>query len=212
VKRDFLAFDATDGTITYTDVDSGGSTTYTVTNVRKTFQVTEGFGEPQVRGYCIDSVGITFPVDNLSITPKLGDTFDYLGNTYEVTSAELKTANTRWNFTGKRAYLEPGWSTTCLIQRATISQNAAGMDIDSWGTLYASAQCYRNPQNVPQEAFDQLGVVGVNDLSKLYLGPTVSGVRVTDRVTLNGLLYTNTRTQNDARIAMLPEIEIQRIA
>lgn len=191
------------------------SGTGTVTNIDRTlsFKIISQFGFDNVPCYQLDNFKTRFQDSWLAtVPPKMGDLVSRASVVYEVVNVEHLTITQQWRLECQRAYLAPGYTTTALIERSAISQNAAKQDAQTWSTLYASASCYRNPQNVPTEMGTNFGVLGVNNRSKLYLASNVTGVRATDRVTIGTTQYTVLSTQNDSRIALLPELELQRLA
>jgi len=169
------------------------------------------FGQNKVPGYLIDEITCRFQVSALSPTPKQGDLITRSGVVYEVTKVEKLVRDTQWKLTGNRAFLSADYSTTCTVQRGTLSQNASGMDVQTWGTFASNVACYLFVQGQPQEMGDVFDVAGVTDISILFLGSGGSGVRASDRIVLGGVTYEILNVMNDSRIAMLPEIKLRRL-
>jgi hypothetical protein len=209
LKRDFLTFDGLED-LTYTDKATAGDTALTVNNARKTFQVKKTFGEPVVKGYGIDSIGVTFPVDELSVTAKMGDTFVFDGNTYEVTSAELKTANTRWMITGDRAFVETDFAVSIGQERATLGVDVAGAVTESWSSV-ATLSAVEMQEDDVADMIDRLGVAG-DKQAVTYFVAQAANILPMDRLTVSGRPYRITMIGDQGRAARLQRIRVELYA
>lgn len=204
LEADYLGFDALEN-LTYTDKTTSSGTAYTVNNARKTFQAVQAFGEPAVRGYSIESVALTFPVDELAVTAKVGDTFVFNSNTYEVTDAASKSAATRWMVTGQRAYIETDFATTIDIQRATLSVNSAGAQVETYADTTAGVSCIVANNDDVADMISRLGVRGDKQSLNFYVTQTVT-VAPTDRIEYSSRFYRITSIQDENRLARLKRI------
>lgn len=204
LRSDFLDFDGLED-LTYTDKTTSGGTAYTVNNARKTFQVAKGYGEPAVKGYQIDAVNVTFPVDELAVTAKIGDTFVFGSNTYEVTAAALKTANTRWLVTGERAFIETDFATTCDIQRATLSVNSAGAQVETYADTTSGVSCIVVNNDDVADMIPRLGVRGDKQSLNFYMAQSVT-ISPTDRIEYSSRFYRVTSIQDEGRVARLKRV------
>lgn len=209
MKADFLDFDGLED-LTYTDKTTSGGTAYTVNNARKTFQVSKAFGEIAVRGYGIDQVNVTFPVDELAVTAKLGDTFVFGSNTYEVTAAALKTASTRWMVTGERAFIETDFAQTITQQRATLSVDVAGSVTESWSTVTTHSAIVMQEDDVA-DLIERLGVSGDKQATTIFVAQSASFLPM-DRVLINSRPYRITMIGDEGRVARLLKIRVELYA
>ncbi len=210
LKADFLTFDGLED-MTYNDVNSSTSTSYTVNNTRKTFQITKAYGESNIRGYLIESVAVTFPVDELAVEAKIGDTFVIDSSTYEVVSTELKTSNTRWRVTGERAYIDSDWDLTCDIQRATLTVNSAGAQVESWADVTTGVAVIVVNNDDVADQINRLGVRGDKQSLNMYMAQSVS-VLPMDRIEYSGRYYRIGSIQDEGRIARLKRIVVELLA
>lgn len=204
LKADFLGFDGLSD-LTYTDKTTASGTAYTVNNARQTFQTVQGFGEPLIRGYTVSSVGLTFPVDELAVSCKLGDTFVYESQTYEVTEAALKTASTRWQVTGSRAGIDTDFATTCDIQRATLTVNSAGAAVETNADTTASVSVIVVNNDDVADMISRLGVRGDKQSLNFYMAQSVT-VSPTDRIEYSSRFYRITSIQDEGRVARLKRV------
>lgn len=204
LKADFLTIDGLES-FTYTDTTSGGNTTQTVDNARISWPEVKTWGEPAVRGYQISSVQLTFPVDEISVTPKVGDYVAVDSNTYEVTKADKATAFTRWRLTAERAYIEADWDDTLDIQRATLTVNSAGAQVETYADLTAGVACVVAANDDAADMLARLSVRGDKQSLNFYVAQSVS-VLPTDRIEYGSRFYRITSIQDEGRISRLKRI------
>lgn len=209
LKRDFLAFDGLED-LTYTDKTTSSGTSYTVNNARMTFQEKKSFGEPVVKGYGVSEIGVTFPVDELSVTAKMGDTFVFGSDTYEVTDASLKTANTRWMVTGVRAYVESDFAVSVVQERATLSVDVAGAVTETWSTV-ATLSAIEMQEDDVADMIDRLGVAG-DKQSVTYFVAQSASILPMDRLTVNSRPYRITMIGDQGRAARLQRVRVELYA
>lgn len=209
LKTDFLGFDALED-LTYTDATTSGGSSQTVNNARMTFQVMKSFGETAVKGYQIDSVGVTFPVDELSVTAKLGDTFVMGGNTYEVTEAALKTASTRWQVTGERAFIETDFAVSIALKRFTLSTDVAGSVTETETTVGTYSAIIMQEDDVA-DMINRLGVKGDKQATTFFVAQTVP-VLPMDFITYSGRDYRITMIGDEGRVARLKKVRVELYA
>lgn len=207
MRADFLTMDGLED-MTYNDVTSSSSTSYTVNNARKTFQISKQFGELNVRGYGIDAVSVTFPDNELAVVAKIGDTFVISGNTYEVTAAELKTSNTRWKIDGQRAYIETDFATTCDIQRATLSVNSAGAQGETFADTTTSVSCIVMAEDDVSDLMPKLAVRGDLQTTSFFIAQSVT-IGPMDRIEYAGRFYRINSIVNEGRVSRLKQIRCQ---
>lgn len=203
-EADFLGFDALED-LTYTDKTTSSGTAYTVNNARQTFMANKTFGEPVVRGYAIESVGVTFPVDELSVDAKLGDTFVFDGDTYEVVAADKKTANTRWMITGDRAFIDTDFAVSIDIQRATLSVNSAGAQVETYADTTSGVSAVLVENDDVADMIPRLGVRGDKQSKNFYVAQSVT-VSPTDRIEYSSRFYRITSIQDEGRLARLKRV------
>lgn len=204
LRDDFLAFDALES-FTYVDAATAGNTSYTVQSCRKTFQIVKAFGQANVKGYSLESVGLTFPVANLTPTPKQGDTFTINSTTYEVVDVAKKTANTRWQITGERAFIETDFATTCDIQRATLSVNSAGAQVETYADTTSGVSCIVVNNDDVADMISRLGVRGDKQSLNFYMAQSVT-ISPTDRIEYSSRFYRVTSIQDEGRVARLKRV------
>lgn len=201
VKTDFLGFDGLED-LTYVSTADSGNTTYTVNNARVTFMTTKGYGEPEVKGYQIDEVHVTFPVDELAATAKDADTFTVDGSTYEVMKTECKTARTRWMITGERAFIEDAFAVTCDVERATLALDSASATTKTWVAVYASQTCIVKEDDNTADMIARLGVRSDKGTATFYFPQTLD-IQPTDRISYGGRYYRITYQLQQRRVARL---------
>lgn len=204
LKADFLDFDSLES-LSYTDKTTSGGTAYTVNNARKTFQTVQGFGETNVKGYGIGVVRLTFPVDELAVSCKLGDTFSYQSNTYEVTSAELKTASTRWLVEGARAFIDTDFAQTTSVERATITKDSASGTVKTWAAVYSSQSTIVMDEDDVADMIPRLGVRSDKKTLSFFYPQTLT-IEPLDRVVYGGRYYRITQIVDAGRVARLLRI------
>lgn len=207
LKADFLTIDGLES-FTYTDTASGGNTTQTVDNARISWPEVKTWGEPAVRGYQISSVQLTFPVDEITVTPKVGDYVAVDSNTYEVTKADKATAFTRWRLTAERAYIESDWDDTLDIQRATLTVNSAGAQVETYADLTAGVACVVMPEDDVSDQIARLSVRGDMQSISFFVAQTVT-VLPMDRIEYAGRFYRINSIIDENRIARLKRIRCQ---
>lgn len=201
LKRDFLAFDGLED-LTYVSSADSGNTTYTVNNARITFQTTKGYGEPEVKGYQIDEVHVTFPVDELAVDAKDADTFTVDGNVYEVMKTECRTARTRWMVTGERAFIESAFAQSVDVERATLTLDSASATSKSWAAVYASQTCVVKEDDNTADMIPRLGVRADKGTTTFYFPQTLD-IQPTDRIKYGGRYYRITYQGQQRRVARL---------
>lgn len=206
LAADFLTFDGLES-FTYIDVATAGNTSHTVASCRKTFQLVKAFGQPAVKGYQIDSVGLTFPVANLTPTAKLGDQFTVNSLTYEVTEIAKKTSATRWQVTGERAFIETDFATTVTLQRATLGVDVAGSVTETWGNVGSYSAIEMQEDDVSDLA-NRLGTKSDMQATSYYMAQTVP-ILPMDRLLISGRPYRINMIGNQGRVARLLQVRVQ---
>ena len=209
LSADFLGFDALESA-TYIDAATAGNTSYTVDNCRKTFQIVKEFGQANCKGYQIDQVSLTFPVASLSPTAKLGDQFTIGGLTYEVTAAALKTASTRWQISGERAFIETDFSTHVTLQRATLGTDIAGAVTETWGNVGSYSAIVMQEDDVA-DMINRLGVAGDKQAITVFLAQTVAALPM-DRLLIDLRPYRITMIGDEGRVARLKKVRVELYA
>lgn len=209
LKADFLTIDGLES-FTYTDTTSGGNTTQTVDNARISWPEVKAWGEPAVRGYQISSVQLTFPVDEISVTPKVGDYVAVDSNTYEVTKADKATAFTRWRLTAERAYLESDWVETVTVQRATLTVDIAGSVVETYANVgsYSAAIMYEDDV---ADMINRLGVRGDKQATTVFFAQSVP-VLPMDRLLIDSKLYRITMIGDEDKISRLKKVRVELYA
>lgn len=210
LRNDFLLFDGLQS-FTYTDVSTAGSTTQTVDNARITFPVTKAFGEPAVKGYQIDSVSLTFPDDEITVTPTIGDYVSVESTTYEVTNVEKVTAYTRWRLQAERAYVDDAWDLTVDIQRATLSVNSAGAQVETWADVSTGVAAIVVSNDDVSDQINRLGIRGDKQSLNIYVAQSVS-VLPMDRIEYNSRYYRINSIQDESKVARLKRIVVELLA
>lgn len=204
LTADFLTLDGL-SSFTYTDTASGGNSTQTVDNARITFPEVKNYGEPAIKGYQISGVSLTFPTGEITVTPKLGDYVAVDSNTYEVMKVEKKTAFTRWRIEAERAYIETDWGTTCDIQRATLSVNSAGAQVETYADTTSNVPCVVVNNDDVADMIPRLGVRGDKQSLNFYMAQTVT-VAPTDRIEYASRFYRITSIQDEGRVSRLKRV------
>lgn len=203
-REDLLKADGLQS-FTYTDVSTAGSTTQTVDNALITFPVTKAFGEPAVKGYQIDSVTLTFPDDEITVTPTIGDYVSVESVTYEVTMAEKVTAYTRWRLKAERAYIDSDWDGLINVQRAALTVNSAGAHIETYTTVSGNVQAVIVNNDDAADMISRLAVRGDKQSLNFYIANSVA-VYPTDRIEYNSRYYRITAIEDENRVARLKRI------
>lgn len=204
LEQDFLDMDGLQS-FTFTDTTNGSNTAETVDNARITFPEVKTFGEPAVRGYLISSVMLTFPVDEITATPREGDYVSVESNTYEVTKVEKATAFTRYRVTAERAYIDADWDATCDIQRATLSVNSAGAAVETYADTTTGVACVVVNNDDVADMISRLGVRGDKQSINFYMAQSVT-VSPTDRIEYSSRFYRITSIQDEGRVARLKRV------
>jgi hypothetical protein len=204
LKADFLSIDGLQSFV-YTDAATAGNTTQTVDNARITFTEVKSFGEAAVKGYQISGVSLTFPVDSVTVTPKLGDYVAVDGSTYEVTKADKATAQTRWRLMAERAFIEGDWSGLVNVQRAALPVNAAGAQIETYTTVTGNVQAIIVNNDDAADMLARLSTRGDKQSLNFYMAQSVV-VYPTDRIQYNSRNYRITAIEDEGRVARLKRI------
>lgn len=209
LKADFLTIDGLES-FTYTDTASGGNSTQTVDNARISWPEVKTWGEPAVRGYQISSVQLTFPVDEITVTPKVGDYVAVDSNTYEVTKADKATAFTRWRLTAERAYLESDHVETVTLQRATLTADVAGSVVETYGNVgsYSAAIMYEDDVS---DVIARLGARGDMQATSVFVAQSVPALPM-DRILISNRPYRITMIGSEGRVARLKQLRVQLYA
>lgn len=193
---------------TYTDVSTAGSTTQTVDNALITFPVTKAFGEPAVKGYQIDSVSLTFPDDEITVNPTIGDYVSVESVTYEVTQAEKVTAYTRWKLRAERAYVDDAWDQIIHIQRAALTVNSAGAQVETFTTVIGNVPCVVMAEDDVSDVIARLAVRGDLQTSSFFVSQSVN-VLPMDRVVYENRNYRINSIIDEGRLSRLKRIRCQ---
>ena len=208
-REDLLKADGLQS-FTYTDVSTAGSTTQTVDNALITFPVTKAFGEPAVKGYQIDSVSLTFPDDEITVTPTIGDYVSVESVTYEVTQAEKVTAYTRWKLRAERAYVDDAWDQIVTLQRATLTTDVAGAVVETWGNVGSYSAIIMEEDDVA-DMINRLGVRGDKQATTVFLSQSVA-VLPMDRLLIDSRPYRITMIGDEGRVARLLKVRVELYA
>lgn len=195
---------------TYTDVSTAGSTTQTVDNALITFPVTKAFGQGSVKGYQIDSVSLTFPDDEITVTPTIGDYVSVESVTYEVTQAEKVTAYTRWKLRAERAYVDDAWDQIVTLQRATLTTDVAGAVVETWGNVGSYSAIIMEEDDVA-DMINRLGVRGDKQATTVFLSQSVA-VLPMDRLLIDSRPYRITMIGDEGRVARLLKVRVELYA
>lgn len=209
LEQDFLDMDGLQS-FTFTDTTNGSNTAETVDNARITFPEVKTFGEPAVRGYLISSVMLTFPVDEITATPRDGDYVSVESNTYEVTKVEKATAFTRYRITAERAYLDTDHVSTVTLQRATLGEDVAGAVTETWGNVgnYSMAVLYEDDV---ADMINRLGVRGDKQATTVFCAQSVN-VLPMDRIVIASMPYRITMIGDEGRVARLKRVRVELYA
>ena len=209
LEQDFLDMDGLQS-FTFTDTTNGSNTAETVDNARITFPEVKTFGEPAVRGYLISSVMLTFPVDEITATPREGDYVSVESNTYEVTKVEKATAFTRYRVTAERAYLDTDHVSTVTLQRATLGEDVAGAVTETWGNVgsYSMAVLYEDDV---ADMINRLGVRGDKQATTVFCAQSVN-VLPMDRIVIASRPYRITMIGDEGRVARLKRVRVELYA
>lgn len=206
LRNDFLLFDGLQS-FTYTDVSTAGSTTQTVDNARITFPVTKAFGEPAVKGYQIDSVSLTFPDNEITVTPTIGDYVSVESTTYEVTNVEKVTAYTRWRLQAERAYVDDAWDLTATVQRATLGVDIAGSVTETWANIGSYSVIVWDEPDVA-DMINRLGVKADKQTTTFFFAQTVPVLSM-DRIVYENRPYRITAIQDEGLVARLLKVRCE---
>jgi hypothetical protein len=209
LKADFLSIDGLQSFV-YTDAATAGNTTQTVDNARITFTEVKSFGEAAVKGYQISGVSLTFPVDSVTVTPKLGDYVAVDGSTYEVTKADKATAQTRWRLMAERAYLEADWVSTVILKRFTLSTDVAGAVTESSYAIGSYSAAVMQEDDVA-DMINRLGVKGDKQAITFFMEQTVA-VLPMDFITYSGRDYRVTMIGDEGRVGRLKKVRTELYA
>lgn len=208
-REDLLKADGLQS-FTYTDVSTAGSTTQTVDNALITFPVTKAFGQGSVKGYQIDSVSLTFPDDEITVTPTIGDYVSVESVTYEVTQAEKVTAYTRWKLRAERAYVDDAWDQIVTLQRATLTTDVAGAVVETWGNVGSYSAIIMEEDDVA-DMINRLGVRGDKQATTVFLSQSVA-VLPMDRLLIDSRPYRITMIGDEGRVARLLKVRVELYA
>lgn len=195
---------------TYTDVSTAGSTTQTVDNALITFPVTKAFGQGSVKGYQIDSVSLTFPDDEITVNPTIGDYVSVESVTYEVTQAEKVTAYTRWRLRAERAYVDDAWDQIVTLQRATLTTDVAGAVVETWGNVGSYSAIIMEEDDVA-DMINRLGVRGDKQATTVFVAQAVP-VLPMDRLLIDSRPYRITMIGDEGRVARLLKVRVELYA
>lgn len=209
-REDLLKADGLQS-LTYTDVSTAGSTAQTVDNALVTFPVAKTFGEPAVKGYQIDSVSLTFPDDEITVTPTIGDYVSVESVTYEVTMAEKVTAYTRWRLKAERAYVDDAWDLSCDIQRATLTVNTAGAQVETWADVTTGVAVIVVNNDDVADQISRLGIRGDKQSLNFYMAQSVT-VLPMDRIEYSSRYYRVASIQDEGRVARLKRVVVELLA
>lgn len=193
--------------LTFTRTGPGTTTAIAEAFVQKTER---SFGSPSVPGYEIDEVVCHFLVSLLSPTPKLGDTITRAGTVYEVTEAKKIGRDVLWRLVTQRASLNADYAITVTQQRATLTQDAMGAPVETWGTV-TTHQAIRMDEDDVADMIDRLGVAGDKQAITLFVAQSASFLPM-DRILIGSRPYRITLLGDEGRISRLKKIRIELYA
>jgi hypothetical protein len=110
----------------------------------------------------------------------------------------------------QRASLNADYAITVTQQRATLTQDAMGAPVETWGTV-TTHQAIRMDEDDVADMIDRLGVAGDKQAITLFVAQSASFLPM-DRILIGSRPYRITLLGDEGRISRLKKIRIELYA
>jgi len=196
---------------TYISKTSSGSTNYSLTDVFSSNPRTKAMAEPAVKGALIESNDFRFVLADLAATPKAGDEITVGSVTFEVNEVERRrpvdaSGNYAfWYVKAARAFVDTSWSVSIDVQRATLSVNAAGAEVETFADVLTNVAAILVYNDDAADMQPRLSIRGDKQSVNFYVAQTVS-VNPMDRIEYGSRFYRITSIQDEGKLSRLKRL------